>query len=291
MSFNLSTTPPALGTSAWRILHEVKSGIWIDNFDGAWWVQTQTDHYPESLKSLHSQAKSIYWRPRDAAASTSANYIVGKKLDSQFEVEENGALFKIDFSAGYSPGIFLDQRENRKRVFDRTLPGQKILNTFAYTGAFSVMAALAGAETTTLDLSKTYLDWTWENFGLNKLDSKNHHGCKGDAFEWLSTFKRQGRHFDGVILDPPTFSRHKKKTFKTDRDYAELVELAAAVTEPGGWILCCANTHRLGIRDYQRQVEQGIRNAGRRVLNCEKTPMPPEFHGDDYLKSLWVDVG
>ena len=290
MGFRLSNQPSP-DTNAWRILHHVDKGIWVDNFDGNWWVQTRSDQYPKQLNAIHDRANSVYWRPRDAKASESAKHIAGKKLNAPFVIKENGVSFKIDFSAGYSPGIFLDQRVNRRMVQQRIKPGDKVLNAFAYTGAFSVMAATAGAETTTLDLSKTYLDWTWENFDLNQLSREKQHGCKGDAFEWLKTFARQGRAFDGIILDPPTFSRHKKKTFRTDRDYADLVQLAARITRPGGWILCSANTHRLRLSDYQNQVKQGIVRGGRKLTTINYQPMPDEFNKDDYLKSLWVEVG
>lgn len=283
---------PSSDTTAWRILHDTEAGVWVDHFDGRWLVQTRSGRFPDQLIELaNGVAESIYWRPRDLEASTQPSHHHGAEVTEPFTVLENGARFKIDFSAGYSPGIFLDQRENRLLVKNESKPGRKILNAFAYTGAFSVMAAIGGAETSTLDLSKTYLDWTWENFALNDLNREAHHGCKGDAFQWLATFARQGREFDGVILDPPTFSRHKKKTFRTDRDYAELAGLAAKITKPGGWMLCCANTHRLRFDEYQRQVEQGIREAGRNVINLEKKAMPAEFNQDDYLKSLRVDVG
>jgi 23S rRNA (cytosine1962-C5)-methyltransferase len=283
---------PSPDTTAWRIIHDVENGVWVDHFDGRWMVQTRTGRFPDELVELADGiATSIYWRPRDLDAATEPSHRWGEPVTEPFTILENGALFRIDFSAGYSPGIFLDQRENRFMVNHLSSKGQKVLNAFAYTGAFSVMAALGGAETTTLDLSKTYLDWTWENFALNGLEREEHHGVKGNAFEWMASFARQGREFDGVILDPPTFSRHKKKTFRTDRDYASLAGLAAKITKRGGWLLCCANTHRLRFRDYQRQVEEGIRGAGRNVSHLEKKPMPPEFNGDDYLKSLRVDVG
>lgn len=283
---------PSPDTNSWRIIHDTANHLWVDHFDGRWWVQTRSDQFPEELVEMAcSLARSIHWRPRDSQASTQGLHQWGEAVTEPFVIEENGARFRIDFAAGYSPGIFTDQRLNRRWVRERSGPGDRVLNAFAYTGGFSVMAALAGAETSTLDLSPHYLDWTWENFDLNDLSRDQHHGCKGDAFQWLATFARQGRSFEGIILDPPTFSRQKKKTFRTDRDYAELAELAARVTSPDGWMLCCANTHRLHHRDFEKQVEEGIRRAGRNVSKMERAPMPPEFRGDDYLKSLRVDVG
>lgn len=282
---------PDTETNAWRIYHDAAEEIWIDNFDGRWLLQTKEERIPSFVSELaDDQASSLYWKPRDRNAKTEPEYVEGKKVQERFEVRENGARFLIDFSSGYSSGIFLDQRLNRKWVRETVLPGQRILNTFAYTGAFSVMAALAGAETTTLDLSKNFLDWTWDNFAANGLDRKSHHGCKGDTFDWLQTFSRQGRSFHGVVLDPPTFSRAGKKTFRTDRDYAGLVEMAVKVLEPGGWLLCCANTHRMSARDWEKQVVEGLRLARRGCASRTRIAMPPEFRGDDYLKSLRVVV-
>ena len=71
----------------------------------------------------------------------------------------------------------------------------------------------------------------------------------------------------------------------------ENVRVGAAIVEPGGWILACANTHRLAADDFERAVFSGVKGAGRSVVSCERVPMPPEYHGDEYLKSLRVVVG
>jgi len=282
-------------TNAWRIYHDELMGVWVDHFDGRWIVQTRGSVLPDKMRETAKDvARSVYWKPRDKSASAAAEWVCGEKVTGKFLIKETGAKFWIDFSAGYSPGIFLDQRMNRQRVKMAVSAGDKILNTFAYTGAFSVMAALAGAETTTLDLSSSYLDWTWDNFAANDLDQKEHHGCKGDTFEWMQTFARQGRKFDGIILDPPTFSRtgkKGKKTFSTHKDYAELVKLAAGVIEPGGWILCCANTHRMKSWSFEDEVVNGLEDGGFYESTLNYHEMPPEFHRDDYLKTLWVELG
>lgn len=285
------SSSPRKDTNAWRIFHDAEAGVWVDHFDGRWLVQTRSERFPDFLKSMaKGVARSIYWRPRDKSASTAPEHVWGDAVEERFPVRENGASFLIDFGSGYSSGIFLDQRLNRRRVGKSAKQGETILNTFAYTGGFSVMAARAGSTTTTADLSKTYLDWTWDNFSLNQLEPDDHFGVKGDVFEWLRTFGRQGRRFHGIILDPPTFSRNKKGNFSTDKDYGSLAKLAASIVEPGGWILACANTHRLSGSQFQRDVISGVKEASRSVVSSEALPMPPEFHGDEYLKSLWVVV-
>lgn len=288
------TPQPDPLTNAWRIYHDEPGGIWVDYFDGHWLVQTRDASFPDHLKeAARKAARSLYWKPRDKSAATKPEWVWGEKVTEKFNIRENGAVFRVDFSAGYSPGIFLDQRLNRQRVKRAIKPGDKFLNTFAYTGAFSVMAALAGAQTTTLDLSASYLDWTRENFRANDIDPGKHYGCKGDAFEWLRTFARQGRMFQGIVLDPPTFSRGKKgrKTFHTDRDYAELVQLATRVINPGGWMLCCANALQMKSWKFQEVVVRALDVAVNPVGEIRYFEMPPEFHGDNYLKTLWVDVG
>ncbi len=290
----ISNAPaPGIDTTAWRILHDAKGGVWVDHFDGKWLVQTRETRFPRSLiERAKGIATSIYWRPRDKSAATAPELVWGEPVFERFLVKENGASFWIDFDSGYSSGIFLDQRENRKWVGEQIQKGDRFLNTFAYTGGFSVMAAKAGAVTTTADLSGTYLDWAWENFRANQLDPDLHFGIKGDVFEWLASFARKGRQFEGIVLDPPTFSRSKKKrkTFRTDADYADLVALAAAIVAPGGWILCCANTHRLSPILFEKQVRSGIRQRRGNVVSLEPAAMPLEFRGDDYLKSLRVVV-
>ncbi|MCB1088937.1 MAG: class I SAM-dependent rRNA methyltransferase, partial [Verrucomicrobiae bacterium] len=218
-------------------------------------------------------------------------WIAGDLLAEPFEVSENGVRYRIDFGSGYSQGLFLDQRENRRRLLDRVQPGERILNCFAYTCAFSVAAAKAGAITTSLDLSGPYLDWGKENLRANGIDPEGQFFCKGDAFEWLETFHRQERRFNGVVIDPPTFSRNQKgKVFRAEKDYAGLVALACGVLEEEGWILCTGNTHHQAVKDFEAAVRDGVRR-GRRILSqLETFPMPPEYRREDYLKTVWVRV-
>ena len=127
---------------------------------------------------LVDQDKTCYWKQLDQHEKEPPSRIAGPEQESHFTARESGVNYRIHFQAGYSQGIFLDQRLNRRRVRRFSNPGMTVLNTFAYTGAFSVCAALSGATTTTLDLSQVYLDWARDNFRINSLDPDNHYFCK-----------------------------------------------------------------------------------------------------------------
>ena len=207
-------------------------------------------------------------------------HLYGEPVEGAFPIRENGLNFEVSFSSGYSQGIFLDQRLNRAEVMRRMARGGKLLNLFSYTGGFSVAAAMAGAETTTLDLSSVYLEWAKRNFRYNGLDESEHFFCKGDAFHWLQRFAKQERTFDGIVLDPPTFSRDDNgKVFRVEKDFGELVELAKQVLTKDGWMLCCTNFRGISERDFMRMID---------MPKMQGVKMPEDFSEDPYLKSVWV---
>ncbi|RYD47358.1 MAG: class I SAM-dependent rRNA methyltransferase [Verrucomicrobiaceae bacterium] len=262
-------------------------GFYLEAFAGHWLVSTTTSTIaPQAREWLRDRKVSCYWKRLDQHQKESPSHLSGPEVTEPFLMLENGVASEISFQSGYSQGIFLDQRDNRLEVRKRMKPGMKLLNTFAYTGAFSVHAAMAGAQTTTLDLSQPYLDWAKRNLAHNGLDPAEHHFCKGDTFHWLKRFAKQGRQFDGIVLDPPTFSRDEKgKVFRVEENFGELAALAAEVLAPDGWILCSTNCKNLGLNDFQRQ----LRNAIRRPMKARHSPMPADFTDEPYLKSVWLE--
>lgn len=262
-------------------------GLYLETFAGNWLVSTTTNHIAPAVREwLRDQKVSCYWKRLDQHQKESPAHLSGPEVKEPFLMLENGVASEISFQSGYSQGIFLDQRDNRLEVRKRMKPGMKLLNTFAYTGAFSVHAAMAGAETTTLDLSQPYLDWAKRNLSHNGLDPAAHHFCKGDTFHWLRRFAKQGRQFDGIVLDPPTFSRDEKgKVFRVEEDFGELAALAAEVLAPDGWLLCSTNCKNLGLNDFQKQ----LRGAVRRTMKARHAPMPADFTDEPYLKSVWLE--
>ncbi len=291
----LLQSPPDTETDAYRILSSGKLGIQgvnVDVYNGHGLVQSVGNEFPGNLLELFpGQFRSLWWKNLDKELKESPRLMAGEQLTEPFLAQEHGAKYWIDFQAGYSQGIFLDQRLNRQEVRKRSAPGQRVLNTFAYTCPFSVVAALGGATATSLDLSRPYLEWGKRNFSANGLDPEAHHFVRGDVFEWLRQFGKKGRTFHGVVLDPPTFSRNQKgKVFQVKQDYAALVELAARLLEPGGWLLCCTNHFSLTRKRFGLMIDEGLRAAGVKAQKRRFASMPPEFEPEDYLKSCWVDV-
>ncbi|MFT3992367.1 MAG: class I SAM-dependent methyltransferase [Luteolibacter sp.] len=261
-------------------------GLILETFADRWLISSTCPTIPPGVTEwLRDQNRPTYWKQLDQHQKESPALLCGAEVNQPFLMRENGVASEISFQSGYSQGIFLDQRDNRAEVRRRMAPGLRLLNTFSYTGAFSVHAAMAGAETTTLDLSQPYLDWAKRNFSHNGLDPALHHFCKGDTFHWLRRFQKQGRVFDGIVLDPPTFSRDEKgKVFRVENDFGELAALAVSVLAPGGFVLCCTNFRRMSPLEFERQL---LRAAPRR-MQATHSEMPPDFTDVSYLKSVWL---
>ena len=233
-------------------------------------------------------ARSLHWKRLDVREQPAPVHVAGEEVSAPFEVVENGLRLGIDFAAGYSQGVFLDQRDNRRRVrqWCAARPGAEVLNCFAYTGAFSVAAARGGARTSTADLSRRYLDWARDNFARNGLDPAAHEFLAGDVWDWLRRLLRQGRAFDLVILDPPTFSRPRGgRPFQAGRDFDRLAAQAAELVRPGGALLCSTNYRALARGGLRRMIHAALGRGWR----LDELPMGADFPGEPYLQAVWAE--
>lgn len=158
-------------------------------------------------------------------------------------VMENGLKFRVNLQDYLDTGLFLDHRISRQMVREMC-PGVKFLNLFCYTGSFTVYAADGGAfETTSVDLSSTYLTWAEENLKLNQLEGRgNHRYIKKDVMEFL---RNETRQYDLIVLDPPTFSNSKNMTETLDvqRDHVWLVDRCMKLLSPEG-VLFFSNNYQ-----------------------------------------------
>lgn len=275
------------GTNAYRISDGTTwPGIFIDAMADRLLVSVRDTEVPRELRNQLAELKRpVYLKRLDRDVKLPPQRLSGPVVAPRFIIAENGVRYLIDMEAGYSQGIFLDQRDNRARVRSRCREGMTLLNTFAYTGAFSVCAALAGAQTTTLDLSPSCLNWCKENMVLNGIDPDDHYFCKGDTMHWLDRFTRQGRRFDAIVLDPPTFSRDEKgHVWRAEKDYGRLVESALKCLNPGGWLLCTTNCRKLSHGAFYAQVSGAAPGA-----RLTEGAMSFDFDGEPYLKIIWVD--
>jgi 23S rRNA (cytosine1962-C5)-methyltransferase len=244
---------------------------------------------------------------RAAPADASARLLFGQAAPERFPVLENGVRFEMSFHEGYSPGLFLDQRDNRRRflvnhvaagfpLFEGGAAGREVLNTFAYTCGFSLCAARAGARATSLDLSKKYLAWGRRNFELNGLDPAAHEFLQGDTFDWLRRLAKKRRAFDAIVLDPPTFSQSREYgAFRAEKDYGKLVTAAMSVLKPDGVLLASTNAATIEPGDFLDTIIAAVVKSGRRVTRQHYVPQPPDFPisraEPAYLKTVWLRLG
>ena len=289
-------------TNAFRLISGEADGfrdVIVDSYNGNLLVQWQTQAAAEQgaglIERLQSECRprAMYAQRVTKQERTEPRLICGSGIEERVPIGEHGLTFLINFGQGLATGLFLDQRENRRRLLSMPLQGKTVLNTFAYTGAFSVAAAKAGAVTTSVDLSKNYLEWGRENFRANGLDPAAHHFSFGDAFEWLKRFAKRGQRWDVVIVDPPTFSTTKKgRVFQAARDYEELAALAIPLVAPGGWLLCSTNQRTLEPEQFEKGLRAAARRCRRVMESLEFETLPFDFRlmpkERPYLKTFWA---
>jgi 23S rRNA (cytosine1962-C5)-methyltransferase len=194
---------------------------------------------------------------------------------------EMGLRYWIDFG-GYSCGFFLDQRGNREYLGQMRL--RRVLNTFSYTGSFSLVAAKGGAETWSVDISGRAMDWARENFRLNGVDVVGHHFYVDDVLEVLPRLRRRGLVFDAIILDPPTFSRCGRGRFWDVKGmYVDLIGMAAPLLREGGRMLFSVNTQGVDVR-VLKSWARGVLGGG---FVFEEAPVPEDVWGSPHAVGVW----
>ena len=293
-------------TTVWRLVNgegDGLPGLSVDRYDDFLLVQYYTAAWEPHLAALvealtdHYRPRGIYakFRPQETrrlAAETRhrGRLLAGEPAPETFQVQEHGLRFQVDLVRDLHTGLFPDQRDNRRR-FRRLAAGAEVLNLFAYTGAFSVAAAAAGAaRVTSVDAAGRYLDWARQNFRCNEIDPAAPEFLVGDCFAELERLAAAGRRFDLILMDPPSFSTTRKSRFTTSGGTAELVERAMRLIPTGGLLIASSNLQKMELADYLKELRKGAALTGRDLQVIEVAgqggdfPFTAAFPEGRYLK-------
>jgi len=212
---------------------------------------------------------------------------LGEPVEPEQVVVEYGLKFLVRPFDGFSVGLFLEHRENRRRIRELAA-GRRVLNAFSYTGGFSVAAAAGGATAvTSVDVATRYLEWSKRNFAANGIDLTHQRFYRSDIFAYYKRARRQGHRYELIILDPPTFSRlpRSKHVFVLADQLEALVSGAVELLDPGGIVLLATNDRRIDRARLEEAVASA--GAGRSSTILASPALPPDFAGDpDYSKTI-----
>lgn len=214
----------------------------------------------------------------------------GQEPPDLVEVTENGHRFLVDIKTGHKTGFYLDQRENRQKL-TRYCRGKKVLNCFAYTGAFAVYAAAAG-RITNVESSAEALELARRNVALNGFADRDDEYVEGDVFQLLREYRDQGRSFDLIILDPPKFAYSQHQVQSACRGYKDINLLAMQIIVPGGILFTFSCSGRVSPDLFQKVLFGASVDAGRDVQIIEELsqssdhPVLLTFPESGYLKGL-----
>jgi 23S rRNA (cytosine1962-C5)-methyltransferase len=221
--------------------------------------------------------------------------LVGGPPPPAVVVEESGLRFHVDVAAGHKTGFYLDQRDARA-LLPLFCDDGNVLNVCAYTGAFSVIAARAGAASiTSIDSSAAALAGARRNAELNGVDIGEL--VEADAFTELRRLRDRAKSYDVIILDPPKLALNEKQLDKASRAYKDLNLLALKLLAPGGTLLTFSCSGAMGMDLFQKVVAGAALDARReariigRLHQPSDHPVPLNFPEAEYLKGLVVTVG
>lgn len=274
------------------------SGLIVDKYDDTAVIQI---HHPGWIPYLDLIAqiiadtgivKHVYSKPSEKLDITKEHkgYLIGSEDDKP--VLEYGHSFVVDWIDGQKTGFFLDQRENRQRLASLA-KGKTVLNTFSYTGGFSVYALAAGAsKVISVDSSESAIQLANQNAALNDL-TKNHEGITSDVFEYL---KQSDESFDIIILDPPAFSKNKRSTHNAIQAYKRLNRMGIEKVKSGGFIFTFSCSQHVDFKLFEDTIRAAAIEAQRPVRLAERLTQPKDhpvnlFHPEgEYLKGLILQV-
>ena len=292
-------------TTAFRVLNgegDRVGGLTIDYFDGfyllTWYslgIYQFKDQILEALKSEVS-FKGIYQKRRFDTKGQylegDNDFVCGEEAPTPLIVKENNVNFAIYLDDGPMVGVFLDQREVRKTIRDKYAKDKTLLNTFSYTGAFSVFAACGGAlKTTSVDLANRSRAKTQEQFEINNIKVEDQEIIVQDVFDYFNFAVKKGFKFDIVVVDPPSFARSKKRTFSVAKDYVKLLKEIIQITNKNGIIIASTNCANFGMLTFRDFISKAFKESHKKYQIEESFFLPKDFKViDEFRESSYLKV-
>jgi 23S rRNA (cytosine1962-C5)-methyltransferase len=281
------------GNSAYRWLYgegDGVPGVVVDLYGHYAVIQTYAESLDVLLDWVASGLMSCAELRGILVRGDDVRVLWGRQPPRDLIVEESGLCFYVDLYAGQKTGLYLDHREHR-RYLQQWCEGKRILNCFAYTGAFTLYAVRGGAsEVTSVDIASPAASQIERNLRLNGFDPSSHSTIVADCFELLEQYAAEGRRFDMVILDPPALARSRKSYGAAVRAYTRLNRAAIACLPEGGLLATASCTAQVSVDDFRSILADAAAQAQRRLLILHQAgqaidhPVPAHFPEGRYLK-------
>ena len=296
-------------TNCYRLVHgegDSLPGLVIDIYDRTAVVQCRSVGMYRSRMAIAEALRTVYGEKLEAIYDKSSQtvpfkaglnavdgYIWGHSDHKTHVVKENGEKFLVNWEEGQKTGFFLDQRRNRELV-RHYAKGRTVLNTFCYTGGFSVYAASGGAvEVCSVDASERAVQLADENMRLNFGEDYKHDAVAADAVEYL---KHIGDKYDLIILDPPAFAKHHKVLGNAMQGYKRINARALSQIKSGGILFTFSCSQAVSKELFRTTVFSAAAIAGRKVRILHQLTQPADhpiniYHPEgEYLKGLVLYV-
>ena len=295
-------------TTTFRVLNGEGDGIGgltIDYYDGyyvfTWYsmgIYSFKEDILEGFKSI-VEYKGIYQKKRfndnGQYLEDDTDYVCGDRGEFPLIVKQDNINYAVYLDDGPMVGVFLDQKEVRKTIRDKYAKGKTVLNTFSYTGAFSVAAALGGVKkTTSVDLANRSRPKTIEQFEVNGIDASTQEIVVQDVFNYFKFAIKKKMMFDMVVVDPPSFARSKKHTFSVAKDYGKLLKEIIQITNKGGVIVASTNYANFGMGRFRQFIDKAFKELKGKYQIDEVFTLPKDFRVNDkfkqgdYLKVVFI---
>lgn len=293
-------------TNAYRLIHaegDFMPGLITDVYNNTAVVQLLIKG-TERLQDIFVQClnklgiEHVYFKSKSSSQRfeniTRESGWLGTTGDTLITIFEHGMKFPIDIETGQKTGFFIDQRENRK-LLGALSKGKRVLNTFCYTGGFSVYALAGGAsEVVSVDISKPAISLCEDSVALNFGSAANHKAIAADCFEYL---RQSEDTFDIIVVDPPAFAKNARAVNNAARGYKDLNLLAFKKVKPQGMVMTYSCSQNISKELFQKIIFGAAVDAGRNVRIIQHLYQPEDhpiniFHPEsEYLKGLllWVE--